>query len=134
MYHSIRVLENAFTRQSCCDYRIRSWRSIDFKIPSRLARILAFSESIRTVDELALVWGVRAHHMPDILNLPLEERALKAIVEGLKIRYLDPADKTEYVLYPPLNSQGLAFSPVSTTWMPCPPPPQVNKTFRASMK
>jgi pyruvate kinase len=55
--------------------------------------ILAFSESIRTVRELALVWGVRSHHMPDILNLPLEERALKAIEEGYKIGYLDLDDK-----------------------------------------
>jgi pyruvate kinase len=54
--------------------------------------ILAFSESERTVRELALLWGVRAHHMPQIHDLPLEERALQAIDVAKTIGYLEPQD------------------------------------------
>ena len=60
--------------------------------------ILAFSASLRTVRELALVWGVRAHHLPEIYNLPLEERAIKAIDCGLKIGYLSFSDNKVCVL------------------------------------
>jgi pyruvate kinase len=55
--------------------------------------ILAFSESERTVRELAMVWGVRAHHSADILqDLPLEERAMVAIQTAKDIGYLEPSD------------------------------------------
>mmetsp|Transcript_28187 Transcript_28187/g.37504 ORF Transcript_28187/g.37504 Transcript_28187/m.37504 type:complete len:527 (+) Transcript_28187:138-1718(+) len=50
--------------------------------------ILAFSESIRVVRELALVWGVRAHHLPEIHDLPLEQKAIKAIDTAVNIGYL----------------------------------------------
>jgi pyruvate kinase len=54
--------------------------------------ILAFSESVRVVRELALVWGVRAHHVPQIYNLALEERAIKAIKMAGEIGYIDTDD------------------------------------------
>eukprot|EP00545_Synedropsis_sp_CCMP1620_P002626 CAMPEP_0119011060 /NCGR_PEP_ID=MMETSP1176-20130426/5424_1 /TAXON_ID=265551 /ORGANISM="Synedropsis recta cf, Strain CCMP1620" /LENGTH=509 /DNA_ID=CAMNT_0006963823 /DNA_START=25 /DNA_END=1554 /DNA_ORIENTATION=+ len=54
--------------------------------------ILAFSESVRVVRELALVWGVRAHHTPQIHSLPLEERAMKALQVAQEIGYLGPED------------------------------------------
>ena len=40
--------------------------------------ILAFSESLRTVRELTLVWGVRSHFIPEILGLTLEDQVIKA--------------------------------------------------------
>lgn len=60
--------------------------------------ILAFSESVRVVRELALVWGVRAYHAPMIINLPLEERAVRAIGLALEIGYLGPDDKQVCIL------------------------------------
>ena len=54
--------------------------------------ILAFSESIRVVRELALVWGVRAYHVPEIHNLALEDRAIKAIEVANEIGYIDNDD------------------------------------------
>lgn len=52
--------------------------------------ILAFSESIRTVRELVLVWGVRSHHIPGLHELPLEERAIRAINVAFEVGYLTP--------------------------------------------
>lgn len=61
--------------------------------------ILAFSESERAVRELALVWGVRAHHSADILqDLPLEERAMVAIQTAKDIGYLEPTDEKVCVI------------------------------------
>jgi pyruvate kinase len=50
--------------------------------------ILAFSESLRTVRELVLVWGVRSHHVPELRDLPLEERIIHAIDVACEIGYL----------------------------------------------
>jgi len=55
--------------------------------------ILAFSESLRTVRELALVWGIRAHHVQEMADLGLEERAMKAIETARAIGYLSSEDK-----------------------------------------
>jgi len=60
--------------------------------------ILAFSESLRAVRELTLVWGVRSHYVPQILGLSLEDRVIKAIDEALKTNYLSPSDKKVCVL------------------------------------
>ena len=60
--------------------------------------ILAFSDAERVVRELALVWGVRAHHLPKISNLPLENRALAAIQEAQTIGYLEPSDEKVCVI------------------------------------
>mmetsp|Transcript_11474 Transcript_11474/g.15923 ORF Transcript_11474/g.15923 Transcript_11474/m.15923 type:complete len:530 (-) Transcript_11474:230-1819(-) len=60
--------------------------------------ILAFSESMRAVRELALVWGVRAHHLPEIHDFPLEERAIKAIDTAVNIGYLNQYDTKVCVL------------------------------------
>jgi pyruvate kinase len=62
--------------------------------------ILAFSESIRVVRELAMVWGVRAHHVKELAELPLEERAMKAIEIARAIGYLDTEDKKVCVVTP----------------------------------
>jgi pyruvate kinase len=62
--------------------------------------ILAFSSSVRTVRELALVWGVRAHWMRDIGRLGLEQKAMKCIHEASEIGYLEPDDEKVCVLTP----------------------------------
>mmetsp|Transcript_35470 Transcript_35470/g.85975 ORF Transcript_35470/g.85975 Transcript_35470/m.85975 type:complete len:507 (-) Transcript_35470:125-1645(-) len=55
--------------------------------------ILAFSDSERVVRELNLVWGVRAHHFPDIVDdLGLEEKAMAAIKTAKEIGYLSALD------------------------------------------
>jgi pyruvate kinase len=98
--------------------------------------VLAFSESIRTVRELALVWGVRAHHMPDILNLPLEERALRAIEEAQKIGYLDPEDKIVCVVSTSQFTGSGFFTgvyDVDALSAASRRHPQVNRPFRGSM-
>jgi pyruvate kinase len=76
---------------------------VDITVTGRSARmmskfrpelpILAFSESVRTVRELALVYGVRAHYLPEIHDLPLEQRAIKAIWAAKTVGYLDENDK-----------------------------------------
>jgi pyruvate kinase len=60
--------------------------------------ILAFSDEERVVRELALVWGVRAHHLPDITELPLENRAITAIEVAQTIGYLEPTDEKVCVI------------------------------------
>jgi len=60
--------------------------------------MIVFSESLRAVRELALVWGVRAHHLPEILDLPLEQRAIKAIDVAIQIGYLSSKDSKVCVL------------------------------------
>ena len=62
--------------------------------------ILVFSELERTVRELALVWGVRAHCLPMIHNLPLEDRIIMAVRAAKKIGYLGPSDEKVCVLSP----------------------------------
>jgi pyruvate kinase len=50
--------------------------------------ILAFSEEIRTVRELNLVWGVCTQFVPDIAGLSVEDRAVRAINIGLKAGWI----------------------------------------------
>lgn len=69
--------------------------------------ILAFSENLRTVRELALCWRVKARHLPlDAAHANVEERAMDAIaaakVEGL----IEASDERVVVLCP--GSQGPA--------------------------
>ena len=59
--------------------------------------ILAFSDSERTVRELAMVWGIRAHHFPHG-DLPLEEKAMSAIITAKKIGYLSRDDEKVCVI------------------------------------
>jgi pyruvate kinase len=60
--------------------------------------ILAFSCNLRAVRELALVWGVRAHHMPEMHDLHLEDRAIMAIDVACRIGYVDASDTKVCVL------------------------------------
>jgi len=60
--------------------------------------ILALSDSVRTVREMALVWGVRSYHVPQIHDLQLEDRAMKAVEVARKIGYLDDDDRHVCVL------------------------------------
>lgn len=50
--------------------------------------ILAFSENIRTVRELNLVWGVLSHFVPDIAGLDVQDRAVRAINIALESGYI----------------------------------------------
>jgi len=50
--------------------------------------ILAFSENIRTVRELNLVWGVLSHFVPEIAGLDLQDRATRAISVALEAGYI----------------------------------------------
>lgn len=77
--------------------------------------------------------------MPDILNLPLEDRnghSSKAILgEALTIDCLDhPEDKRVCVVSTSQFTGSGFFTGVYTTWMYCPPSSQVNKPFKVSMK
>jgi pyruvate kinase len=71
--------------------------------------ILAFSDNLRTVRELTLVWGVRSHYLPEILELPLEDRATKAITVALEAKYLGRSDTKVCVLTPSANSPDAAY-------------------------
>lgn len=62
--------------------------------------ILAFSDSVRVVRELCLVWGVRSHFYPEIEDLSVEDRVIKSIEVALEIGYLSPEDKKVCVLTP----------------------------------
>ena len=50
--------------------------------------ILAFSENIRTVRELNLVWGVLSHFLPEIAGMNVQERAVRAINVALQAGYI----------------------------------------------
>ncbi len=64
--------------------------------------ILAFSEEIRTVRELALSWGVKAHHLPitggDDDNV--EMRAYHAIKKACDLKFMSRDDERIAVLMP----------------------------------
>lgn len=51
--------------------------------------ILAFSENIRTVRELNLVWGVLSHFLPEIAGMDLQEQAARAVNVSLECGYLE---------------------------------------------
>ena len=64
--------------------------------------ILAFSEEVRTTRELALCWGVKAHHLPisegDDNNV--EMRALHAIKKACDLGFMSRDDERVAVLMP----------------------------------
>jgi pyruvate kinase len=62
--------------------------------------ILAFSESLRTVRELALCWGVRAQYLPKLAGNDVETEALCAIEHAMATGYLTCKDKNVCVLIP----------------------------------
>ncbi len=66
--------------------------------------ILAFSENIRTVRELNLVWGVLPHYLPEVAGLDLQEKAARAINVALDCGYL--AKETSHVCI--MASSGIA--------------------------
>lgn len=52
--------------------------------------MIAFSEELRTVRELALCWGIKAHHLPiDEENNNVEDRAISAIREACEMGFID---------------------------------------------
>mmetsp|Transcript_9079 Transcript_9079/g.14819 ORF Transcript_9079/g.14819 Transcript_9079/m.14819 type:complete len:174 (-) Transcript_9079:74-595(-) len=63
--------------------------------------ILAFSEELRTVRELALCWGIKAHHLPlDEDNNNVETRAICAIKEACNLGFMSADDDRVAVLMP----------------------------------
>lgn len=71
--------------------------------------ILAFSESLRTVRELALVWGIRSHHLPELHGLPLEERIIRAIDVACEVGYLSRQVTHVCVLAPSGVEAGMGY-------------------------
>ena len=64
--------------------------------------MIAFSEEIRTVRELALCWGIKAHHLPiDATHNNVEERAISAIKEACNLGFMSvETDSRAAVLMP----------------------------------
>ncbi|KAL7536132.1 hypothetical protein ACHAXR_006934 [Thalassiosira sp. AJA248-18] len=64
--------------------------------------MLAFSEELRTVRELALCWGVKAHYLPiDENSNNVEDRAISAIKEARELGFLSiDTDERVAVLMP----------------------------------
>ena len=64
--------------------------------------MLAFSEELRTVRELALCWGIKAHHLPiDERSNNVEDRAIIAIKEACKLGFMSAdTDERAAVLMP----------------------------------
>jgi len=65
--------------------------------------ILAFSPSLRTVRELAMVWGVRAYHMPDDdeydkKSNDAETKAIRAVQKAVELDLIEPNDERVCVL------------------------------------
>lgn len=72
--------------------------------------ILAFSESLRTVRELALCWGVRAQYLPKLAGTDVETEALCAIEHAVATGYLTSKDKRVCVLIPSSDPRAGFFS------------------------
>jgi pyruvate kinase len=72
--------------------------------------ILAFSESLRTVRELALCWGVRAQYLPKLAGNDVETEALCAIEHAMTTGYLTYKDKHVCVLIPSADPSAGFFS------------------------
>jgi pyruvate kinase len=72
--------------------------------------ILAFSESLRTVRELALCWGVRAQYLPKLAGNDVETEALCAIEHAMATGYLTCKDKNVCVLIPSSDPSAGFFS------------------------
>jgi len=62
--------------------------------------ILAFSPSPRTVRELSLCWGVKAHHLPDDGEHNAEKRAIRAVHAAVDLGFLNPTVERVCVLMP----------------------------------
>jgi pyruvate kinase len=72
--------------------------------------ILAFSESLRTVRELALCWGVRAQYLPKLAGNDVETEALCAVEHAMATGYLTSKDKHVCVLIPSADPSAGFFS------------------------
>ena len=72
--------------------------------------MLAFSEEIRTVRELALCWGIKAHHLPiDDDSNNVEDRAISAIREACRLEFMNPDDDERVAVLMPATHGAAAY-------------------------
>ena len=72
--------------------------------------MIAFSEEERTVRELALCWGIKAHLLPiDIQHNNVEARAISAIKEACKLGHVNVAEDERVAVLMPATKGGAAY-------------------------
>ena len=72
--------------------------------------MIAFSEEERTVRELALCWGIKAHLLPvDIHHNNVEARAISAIKEACRLGHVNVKEDERVAVLMPATKGSSAY-------------------------